>query len=150
MELLDMKTWRQWSHCIGRQWDQQYGVEDLCTEVPRAPIDRRSFVRGFEIDLNIGCADQYNGGATLTWVKNPHHVCLQIHSVVIETDALCKDGSDNNDCSDHEGEDFSDPDVDEDPDDIDNEGANDGNVYAFSVGNRSCVIVIRNDSGHTC
>ncbi|PPS12413.1 hypothetical protein GOBAR_AA08220 [Gossypium barbadense] len=128
---------------------QQYGVEDLCTEVPKGFTDRRLYVCGFDIDINVGCANQYGGGATSTWVENPHHVRLQIHSVVIETDALCEDRSDNNSLFDNEGEDFSDPDIDEDPDDIDDEGADDGNVYAFSVGNPSCVIVIRNDSGHT-
>ncbi|PPE01879.1 hypothetical protein GOBAR_DD01084 [Gossypium barbadense] len=48
---------------------QQYGVEDLYTEVPRAFVNRRSFVRGFDTDLNVGCVEQYGGGATSTWLK---------------------------------------------------------------------------------
>ncbi|KAH1046568.1 hypothetical protein J1N35_037352, partial [Gossypium stocksii] len=51
---------------------------------------------------------------------------------VIETDADNEDGSNNNGCFDHKGEDISDLDVDEVPDDIDDEGVDDGkNVYAF-------------------
>ncbi|KAK5772710.1 hypothetical protein PVK06_049004 [Gossypium arboreum] len=57
-----------------------------------------------------------------------------IHPVIIEIDEHGEDESDNNGCSDHEGEDFSDFDV-----------TNDGNDYAFLVGNSSCDIVIRND-----
>ncbi|MBA0814819.1 hypothetical protein Gohar_020620 [Gossypium harknessii] len=49
---------------------QQSGVEDLHTEVPRAFVDRRSFVRGFDIDLNIGCVEQYGGGAKSTWMRS--------------------------------------------------------------------------------
>ncbi|PPS18494.1 hypothetical protein GOBAR_AA02079 [Gossypium barbadense] len=74
------------------QLSQQLGVEDLCTEVPKL------FMHDFDIDLNVGCLD------------------------VIEIDALGEDGSDNNDCSDHECEDFSDPDLDDVPDDIHDEG----------------------------
>lgn len=46
---------------------------------------------------------------------------------MIETDAHGKDGSNNNGHSNHEGEDFSDPDVNEGSNDIDDEGANDEN-----------------------
>ncbi|PPE01430.1 hypothetical protein GOBAR_DD01539 [Gossypium barbadense] len=52
---------------------------------------RRSSVHSFDIDLDIRCSNQYGGG-------------LQIHLVVIEIDVLGEDGSDNNDCSDHEVE----------------------------------------------
>ncbi|PPD98211.1 hypothetical protein GOBAR_DD04758 [Gossypium barbadense] len=126
---------------------QQYGVEDLCTEVPRMFFNMRSFMHGFDIDLNVGCADQYGGGATSTWAKNPHHVRLQIHPVVIETDVHGEDGSNNNCHSDHESEDFSDPDVDEVSDGTDDEGADDENDYAISLGNPSHGIVIRNNRG---
>ncbi|PPS04195.1 hypothetical protein GOBAR_AA16468 [Gossypium barbadense] len=40
---------------------QQYGIEDLCTEVPRTFVDMKLSMRCFDIDLNIGCADQYDG-----------------------------------------------------------------------------------------
>ncbi|PPD90998.1 hypothetical protein GOBAR_DD12060 [Gossypium barbadense] len=84
------------------QLSQQYGVQDPRTKVPR------SSVHGFDINLNIGCSDQYGGG-------------LQIHPVVIETDTLGEYGSNNNDCSDYECEDLSGPDLDDVPDDIDDE-----------------------------
>ncbi|PPR99202.1 hypothetical protein GOBAR_AA21464 [Gossypium barbadense] len=76
--------------------------------------------------------DQYGGG-------------LQIHLVIIETDALGEDGSNNNDCSYHEGEDFSDPGLNDVLDDIDEEGQNDESDHAPLVENSSCGIVIRND-----
>ncbi|PPD80833.1 hypothetical protein GOBAR_DD22233 [Gossypium barbadense] len=72
---------------------------------------------------------------------------LQIHPVVIETDVFGEDGSDNNDCSGHGCEDFSGPGLDDVPDDINDEGANDGNDHAPSIENLSCGIVIRNDLG---
>ncbi|KAH1047499.1 hypothetical protein J1N35_038283 [Gossypium stocksii] len=114
------------------QLSQQDGVENSRTKVPRVSVDRRSFVRGFDIDLNVGCSYQYGGG-------------LQIHPVVIETDVLVEDGSDNNSYSDHEGKDFSDPDLDNIPDDIDNEGSDDRNDHSPSVRNSSYGITIRYD-----
>lgn len=100
------------------QLSQQYGVQGLCTEVPRASVDRRSFVRGFDIDLNVGWAEQYGGGATSIGAKNPHHALaaydnlnpslyLQIYPTVIETNTNGKDEFDNNGLFDHEGKDFS-------------------------------------------
>ncbi|KAK5819825.1 hypothetical protein PVK06_024854 [Gossypium arboreum] len=68
-------------------------------------VNRRSPVRDFDIDLNVGRSYQYSGG-------------LQIHLVFIETSELDEDESDNNDYSDHECEDFSDPDLDNVPDDM--------------------------------
>lgn len=84
------------------QLRQQYKVKD-----PRIEVSKSS-VHDFDIDLNIGCSDQYDGG-------------LQKHLVVIETNALDEDGSDNNDCCDHKGEDFSDPNLDDLLNDIDDE-----------------------------
>ncbi|PPD91013.1 hypothetical protein GOBAR_DD12043 [Gossypium barbadense] len=106
------------------QLSQQYGVEHSHTEVPK------SFVHGFDIDLNVGCSNQYGGG-------------LQMHPVVIEINALGGDESDNNDCFDHEGEDFSDPDLDDVSENIDDEGPDGENDHALSIGNSSCGIVIR-------
>ncbi|PPS14429.1 hypothetical protein GOBAR_AA06161 [Gossypium barbadense] len=70
---------------------------------------------------------------------------LHIHPVVIETDALGEDRSDNDDCFDYECEDFSDPNLDDALDDINDGGPNDGNDHAPSIENSSCGIVIRND-----
>ncbi|PPE01164.1 hypothetical protein GOBAR_DD01807 [Gossypium barbadense] len=92
----------------------------------------------FEIDLNaLPTPDNLNPG--------PH---LQIHHVVIETYAYGEDGYDNNGPSNHEVEDYSDPYLDEVPNDIDDEGMNeDGNVYTSSIENLSRDIFIRNDLG---
>lgn len=96
---------------------------------------------------------------TSTWVENPHHAWtvydnlnlnphLQIHPIVIETDVDGEDESNNHSRSDHEGEDFSDPDVDEASNDNDDEGAdNDENVYVPLIGNSSRGIVMHNDLG---
>ncbi|PPE02556.1 hypothetical protein GOBAR_DD00381 [Gossypium barbadense] len=108
------------------QISQQYGVKD-----PRIEV-LRSFVHDFDIDLNVGYSNQYGGR-------------LQMHPVVIDTNALGGDGSDNNDFSNHKGEDFSDPDLDDVLDDIDDEGPDGGNNHAPSVGNPNRGIVIHND-----
>ncbi|PPS18399.1 hypothetical protein GOBAR_AA02175 [Gossypium barbadense] len=113
------------------QLSQQYGVEDSHTEVPK------SSVHGFDIDLNVGCLNQYGGG-------------LHIPLVFIETDALGEDESDNNDCSDRKGEDFSDPDLDDVIKDIEDEGPDNENDHAPSVGNLSRGMVIRNDPEPIC
>lgn len=84
------------------QISQQYGVENPHIEVPRLSL------HGFDIGLNVGCSNQYNGG-------------LQIYPIVIETNALGQDESNNNDCFDHKDEDFSDPDLDDVLEDIDDE-----------------------------
>ncbi|PPS02940.1 hypothetical protein GOBAR_AA17724 [Gossypium barbadense] len=68
-----------------------------------------------------------------------------IHPVVIETNAHGEDRFDKNCRFNHEGEDFSDPDVDDIPDDIENEGANDENDYTPSFRNPSHGIVICNN-----
>ncbi|KAK5825774.1 hypothetical protein PVK06_020640 [Gossypium arboreum] len=124
---------------------QEYEVKDPCTEVPRVSVDRRSSVRSFDIDLNVRCLDQYSGEAISTWPKNLPHVVLQIHPVVIETNAHGEDGFDKNCHFNHEGEDFSDPDVDDIPDDIENKGANDENDFTPSFRNLSHGIVICNN-----
>ncbi|KAH1031940.1 hypothetical protein J1N35_044114 [Gossypium stocksii] len=72
---------------------------------------------------------------------------LHIHPVVIETDVLGEDGSDNNGSSDHEYKDFSDPNLDNVLDDIDDGGPDDGNDHAPLIENSSCGIIIRNDPG---
>ncbi|KAK5844524.1 hypothetical protein PVK06_000664 [Gossypium arboreum] len=72
----------------------------------------------------------------------------EIHPVMIETDLDGEDGFDNNDDSDNKGEDFSDPNVDEVPNDIDNECVDDDeNVYAHSIKSLSHGTVARNSPG---
>lgn len=71
---------------------------------------------------------------------------IQIHPVVIGTDANGEKGSNNDGHSHHEVEDFSDLDLDEISDDIDDEGADEGeNVPTPSFRNLNHSIVIRNN-----
>lgn len=83
----------------------------------------------------------------MTLVENPYHdrttydnlntgSRLEIHPIVIEIEADDEDGFDNNGGFHHKVEDFSDPDVDEVPDDIDNE---------YTIEKSSLGIVICND-----
>ncbi|KAK5823942.1 hypothetical protein PVK06_018705 [Gossypium arboreum] len=70
---------------------------------------------------------------------------MKIHPEVIGIDA---NDLDNYGHSHHEDEDFSNPDLDEVPNDIDNKGTNKSeNVHALLVRNLSCCIVINNDLG---
>ncbi|KAH1114929.1 hypothetical protein J1N35_008307 [Gossypium stocksii] len=72
--------------------------------------------------------------------------CTEIHSVVVGADANGEEGPNNDGHSDHKGEDFSDPDLDEVLNDIDDEGTDEGeNVYAPSVENLSRNIAMHND-----
>ncbi|PPS07353.1 hypothetical protein GOBAR_AA13303 [Gossypium barbadense] len=119
------------------QLSQQYGVENPHIEVPRASVNRRSFVCGFDINLNVGCSDQYSSR-------------LQIYPVVIETNALGEDGCNNDGFSDHKGEYFNDPYLDNVPDDINDEGPDDGNDHALLIGNPSCGIIIHKILGPIC
>ncbi|KAK5825686.1 hypothetical protein PVK06_020544 [Gossypium arboreum] len=74
---------------------------------------------------------------------SPH---LQIHSMVIEIDGEGDDGYDDNGSSDHEVEDYTDPDLEDVPNDLDDERANDDvNVNASLVDDSSRDIVICND-----
>ncbi|PPD94154.1 hypothetical protein GOBAR_DD08830 [Gossypium barbadense] len=115
---------------------EEYGVQNSCTKVPRASVDRRSSVCGFDIDLNAPLASEnLNLG--------PH---LQIHLVLLEVNTDGEDEYDNNGLSNHEVEDYSGPDLDEVSDDINDEGANDDrNFYAFLVRNLTRGILIRNN-----
>ncbi|PPS10334.1 hypothetical protein GOBAR_AA10320 [Gossypium barbadense] len=110
------------------QLNEEYVVQDPYTEVPRA----------FDIDLNSPPASEnLNLG-----------LHLQIYLVLIETDIDGEDEYDNNSYFDHEVEDYSEPDLDDVPDDINNKCANDDkNVYVSSVRNSIQGIIIRNDPG---
>ncbi|KAH1114605.1 hypothetical protein J1N35_007983 [Gossypium stocksii] len=52
---------------------KKYSVEDPCTKVLRASVDKRSSVYEFDFDLNVGWAKQCSYGETSTWAENPHH-----------------------------------------------------------------------------
>ncbi|KAH1097989.1 hypothetical protein J1N35_014910 [Gossypium stocksii] len=79
---------------------------------------------------------------TKTWDR------FQIHPVVFEIEANGDDGHDNSDPFNHEVVDYTNFDLDEVLDDIDEEGANDDeNVNRSSVGNLIRCIVICNDPG---
>ncbi|KAK5819691.1 hypothetical protein PVK06_024714 [Gossypium arboreum] len=65
--------------------------------------------------------------------------------MVIETNSNGEKEPNNDGRSDYKGEYFSDLELDEVLDNIDDEGTDTNeNVYALSVGNPSCSIVIRN------
>ncbi|KAK5813147.1 hypothetical protein PVK06_028593 [Gossypium arboreum] len=103
----------------------EHGVQDLCTKVPRASVDKRLTVR----DINFNAPPTYEN-----LDLGPY---LQIHAVVIQTDADSDNGYDNNGPN-YEVENYSDPDLDEVPEDIDDKYVNDDrNVNASSVGNLS-------------
>ncbi|PPD83165.1 hypothetical protein GOBAR_DD19902 [Gossypium barbadense] len=98
---------------------EERGVQDPCTVVLIVYIDGRSIICGNDIDLNAPPAfENINSG--------PH---LQIHSMVIETNADGDGVYDNNGFSDYEVKAYTDLDQEEVPNDIDDEGTNDdGNV----------------------
>ncbi|PPR95290.1 hypothetical protein GOBAR_AA25382 [Gossypium barbadense] len=82
---------------------EEHEVQDPYTVVSITFIDRRATVCGINIYLNAPPTSKNLN-------PSPH---LQIHPVVIETDMDGDDGYDNNDPSDYEVEDFSDPDLNE-------------------------------------
>ncbi|PPR92599.1 hypothetical protein GOBAR_AA28071 [Gossypium barbadense] len=65
----------------------------------------------------------------------------KIHPIVIEIDAHGEYGPDNNGCSDYEGDQI----INDVSDDINDEGADDGNDHISSIRNSSRGIFIRND-----
>ncbi|KAH1056726.1 hypothetical protein J1N35_034791 [Gossypium stocksii] len=103
-------------------------VQDPCMVVFIALIDKRATVRGID-NLNAPpTSESFNSGPR-----------LQIHSMVIEIDANVDYRYDNNDHFDHDVEDFSDLDLDEVPDDIDDE------ILLISVaqdGNRNLLPIV--------
>lgn len=83
--------------------------------VPRKYVNRRSNVRDIDVDFNAPPASENLNMSS----------SLQIYLVVIETDVDGDNGYDNNGLSDHVVKDYSDPDLNEVPNDIDDEGVND-------------------------
>ncbi|KAK5786410.1 hypothetical protein PVK06_041046 [Gossypium arboreum] len=105
---------------------EEHRVQDQCTVVPKAYVDRRSTVHETNIDLNAPPTSE-------NLKSGPH---LKIHPVVIETNTDSDDGYDNNSPFDHEVEDYIDPDLDKFIYDIKYESTNDdGNVNVSSVKN---------------
>ncbi|PPS06894.1 hypothetical protein GOBAR_AA13754 [Gossypium barbadense] len=99
---------------------EEDGAQEPCVVVPISYVDSQSTIHGIDIDLNAAP----------------------------ETNVVGDDVYQSTDPSDHEVDSESDPDVDEVPDDIDDEGVNnDGNVNASSVGNQIRRIMIHNNPG---
>ncbi|KAH1130391.1 hypothetical protein J1N35_001769 [Gossypium stocksii] len=84
----------------------------------------------FDFDLKVGWSKLSSYGGTLIWAENSHQdgiaydnpilgPRLEIHPEVIGINTDGEKGPDNDCHSNHEVEDFSGPDVDEVPDDID-------------------------------
>ncbi|MFQ6661985.1 hypothetical protein Gotur_029962, partial [Gossypium turneri] len=121
------------------------------------PASQRS---GIDFDLNIPWEDQSGfvlpaltpenpntGGCSYNTPYSSH--CLEIHSEVLATIEDCDEGSNNDDQSHRDpNDDFSDPDLDDIPEDIDEEGPVEGeNANPYSAGNTGLGIVIRNNPG---
>ncbi|KAK5771932.1 hypothetical protein PVK06_048188 [Gossypium arboreum] len=115
---------------------EEHEVQDLCAVVLISYVDSQSTVRRIDIDLNAApVSENQNLGSH-----------LQIHPVVFETGANGDDGYDNSYPSNHKV--YSDPNLDEVLDDINDEGMNDdGNDNASLAGNLTRCIVICNDPG---
>ncbi|PPD89550.1 hypothetical protein GOBAR_DD13500 [Gossypium barbadense] len=108
----------------------------LCLVVPISYTDSQSTVHGIDIDLNVAPVfDNQNPGPR-----------LQLHPGVFETNVDGDYGYDNSDPFNHKV--YTDLDLDEVLDDIDDAGANDdGNVNEPLVGNLIRCIVIHSDHG---
>ncbi|XP_017617936.2 uncharacterized protein LOC108462504 [Gossypium arboreum] len=99
---------------------EEDGAQEPCMVVPVSYVGSQSTIHGTGIDLNAAP----------------------------ETVVVGDDVYHNSDPSDYEVDSESDPDVDEVPDDIDDEGVNEEvNVNAYSVGNQIRRIVIHNNPG---
>ncbi|PPS15307.1 hypothetical protein GOBAR_AA05283 [Gossypium barbadense] len=99
---------------------EEHGAQEPCMVVPISYIGSQLTIRRINVDLHAA----------------------------FETDMVGDNIYHSSDPSDHEVDSNSDPDIDEVPDDIDDEGLNDdGNVNASSVGNQIRRIVIHNNPG---
>ncbi|KAK5771564.1 hypothetical protein PVK06_047782 [Gossypium arboreum] len=114
----------------------------------------------FDFDLNVGWTDQLECGRTLQMSENPNYggssynnhtpgPHLQIHlEVIISTKADVRERTNNGEDFDQDVEDFSDPDIDEVLNDIDDEGPKKiEDVHGSSFNNPSYGIVLRNELG---
>ncbi|XP_017617579.1 uncharacterized protein LOC108462092 [Gossypium arboreum] len=121
------------------------------------PASQRSRI---DFDLNASWEDQLGFGWSMPTPENPNtgrcsynipNPCprLEIHPEVLATIEYGDEGSDNDDQSHRDpNDDFSDLDLDDIPEDIDEEGLVEGeNVNPHSVGNTGPGIVIRKNPG---
>ncbi|MFQ6642433.1 hypothetical protein Gotur_017615, partial [Gossypium turneri] len=113
---------------------------------------------GIDFDLNISWENQSDFGRSMPTLENLNiggcsynipNPCprLKIHPEVLATIEDGDEGPDNDDQSHRDpNNDFSDPDLDNIPEDIDKEGPVEGeNANPYSVGNTGPDIVIRNN-----
>ncbi|MFQ6664589.1 hypothetical protein Gotur_031654, partial [Gossypium turneri] len=119
------------------------------------PASQRSEI---DFDLNVSCKDQSSCGRPMPTPENPNtsrcsynipNSCtrLEIHPEVLATIENGDEGYDNDDQSHcNLNDDFSDPDLDDIPKDIDEEGQIEGkNTNPYSAENTGPGIVIRNN-----
>ncbi|XP_016740192.1 uncharacterized protein [Gossypium hirsutum] len=115
-------------------------VELFAEIVEPDPIQMSGFVRLAPTPENPN-----TGGCSYNTPYSSH--CLEIHPEVLATIEDCDEGSDNDDQS-HPNDNFSDPDLDDILEDIDEEGPVEGeNANPHSSGNTDPGIVIRNNPG---
>ncbi|XP_012472493.1 uncharacterized protein LOC105789672 [Gossypium raimondii] len=117
-------------------------IELFAEIVEPDPIQMSGFVRLAPTPENPN-----TGGCSYNTPYSSH--CLEIHLEVLATIEDCDEGSDNDDQSHRDPNDkFSDPDLDDIPEDIDEEGPIEGeNANPHSSGNTGPGIVIRNNPG---
>ncbi|MFQ6651438.1 hypothetical protein Gotur_023769, partial [Gossypium turneri] len=121
------------------------------------PASQRSEI---DFDLNVPWEDQSGFVFSVPTLENPNtggclyntpysSHCLEIHPEVLATIEDCDEGSDNDDQSHCDpNDDFSDPDLNDIPEDIDKEGPVEGeNAIPHQVGNMGPGIIIRNNPG---
>ncbi|PPD78535.1 hypothetical protein GOBAR_DD24542 [Gossypium barbadense] len=94
IKLVDDKDVKTMVTLYCQNQSEKHGVQDLCTIVPRAYVDRLSTVHGINIDLNAPPKSENLN-------SSPH---FQIQFVMIETNANSDDGYDNNGSSNYEVE----------------------------------------------
>ncbi|MFQ6650428.1 hypothetical protein Gotur_023476, partial [Gossypium turneri] len=115
---------------------------------------------GIDFDLNVSWEDQSSFVQSASTPENRNtggcsyntpYLChrLEIHPEVLASIEDCDEGSDNDDQSHHDpNNDFVDPDLDDIPEDIDEEGPVEGeNTNPHSARNTGPGIVIRNNLG---
>ncbi|XP_012442176.1 uncharacterized protein LOC105767211 [Gossypium raimondii] len=107
------------------------------------PASQRSEI---DFDLNVPWEDQSGFVLSAPTPENPN---TEIHPEVLATIEDCDEGSDNDDQSHRDpNDDFSDPDLDDIPEDIDEEGPVEGeNAIPHPIGNTGPGIIIRNNPG---
>lgn len=130
-----MMTWALWSQFIARLGTSTLNrlscleLDELVKNV--TPISQQYT---FDFDLNITWVEQSSYGGISTRAENPHYSgiaynnpilspCLEIHPELMGINEEGEEGPNNDGHCHHDDEDFSDPDLDEVSEDIDDEGA---------------------------